>query len=281
MSQTCGPQVANSQNTITNNVFSFTALQLESVTCAPPAGVSQFSFTNNLVFFSHSQIQWGCAYCSGSNCLPSVQNYSNNMYCDITTPACTLSTTAFKTTSSTCSQTVKQLSWSGWQGLGEDVKSQVANPLFVNPYYPSDNFALQNSSPASQVGFVAFNVNSPGRTSDNIQPPAIAATFPTAAYQAEVHWSLTSNPNPVTSGKSVTITATLSSTWGPPPNGTEITFTDTTKNQVLGTASLNQGSASLKVSGLSDGGHTITASFSTTEYWLGSTSYGMWQQVNK
>jgi hypothetical protein len=281
MSQTCGPQIANSPNTIKNNVFSFTRLQVEGIVCSAPAGVSQFNFTNNLVFFSHAQIQWGCAYCTGTNCLPSVQNYSSNMYCDITTPTCTLSSTPFKTTNSACSQTMKQFSWSGWQGLGEDLKSQVANPLFVNPYYPTDDFALQSVSPASQVGFVPFDVNAPGRTSDNIQPPAIAATFPTAVYQAQVHWNMTSSPNPAKEGQAVTVTATITSTWGPPPDGSLITFTDTKNNQVLGTAGLKQGSASLKLTGLSVGGHTITASIGATTFWPSSTSYAMWQQVNE
>jgi Bacterial Ig-like domain (group 3) len=281
MSQTCGPQIANSPNTIKNNVFSFTRLQVEGIVCSAPAGVSQFSFTNNLVFFSHSQVQWGCAYCTGTNCLPSVQNYSSNMYCDITTPACTLSATPFKTTNSACSQTLQQLSWSGWQGLGEDLTSQVANPLFVNPFYPTDNFALQNGSPASQIGFVPFDVNAPGRTSDNIQPPAIAATFPTVAYQAAVGWSLTPSQNPATYGQPVTLTASLSSPWGPPPDGTEITFTDTSTGQNLGTSSLTQGSASLQVSGLTAGPHWWTGSFNATAFWPSSTSYKAWLQVQK
>lgn len=282
MSTTCGPQLANNSNIIKNNVFSYSKLNTEGVSCAAAAGANQFSFTNNLIFISKSNIQFGCTYCpAGGNCLPTVQKYSSNMYCDISSPTCTLSSTPFRTTTSTCSETKQDLSWSGWQGLNEDVKSMNTNPLFTNPFYPTDDFSLQSGSPASQVGFVPFDISQAGRTSDNINPPAVPATFITGTYSATTTITMTSSLKPSSYGEPVTFTATMSSKWGPPPDGTEITFTDTSDNSTLGTASSTQGSASLQLSNLSVGTHQITASFSATAYWPATTSNTLWQQVQK
>ncbi|MFY9980124.1 MAG: Ig-like domain repeat protein [Candidatus Sulfotelmatobacter sp.] len=278
MSQTDGPQVPDAANTIKNNILSFTGTQLEGVVSSAPVGVSQFEFSNNLVFFSQSGIQIGCAYCAGGNCLTSVQKYVDNMYCDLANAGCALTSTPFRTTTASC-QVLRQLSWSGWQALGEDVGSMQANPLFVAPFYPTDNFALQSGSTATDVGFVPFDVNAPGCASQCMQPPAIAATFPTGSYIAPTTLNITSNFSPATYGQTVTLTATASSNYGPPPDGTQVTFIE--GGQVLGTASTVQGAASLPVSSMAVGQNLITASFPANAFWPATTSNTFSQYVNR
>jgi len=278
MTQTLGPQVLNAANTIENNIISFSGSELFGVVSSAPAGVKQFTFARNLVFFSQSVIQIGCSYCSGSSCLPSVQEYAQNMYCDLANASCALTPTPFRTTNSAC-QVVTHESWSGWQALGEDLGSMQTDPLFVKPFYPTDNFALQSGSPTSEVGFVPFDVNAPGCTSQNFQPPAIAATFPTGSYIAPSTLNITSNYSPATYGQTVTLTATASSNYGPPPDGTEVTFVE--GGQVLGTSSSVQGAANLPVSGLVVGQNLITASFPASAFWPATTSSTFSQYVNR
>lgn len=278
VTQTSGPQVPNASNTIDNNVISFSGSELFGVVSSAPAGVKQFTFARNLVFFSQSAIQIGCAYAPGGAALTTVQDYSSNMYCDLADADCALTATPFRTTDASCG-IVTHRSWSSWQGLGEDLGSMQSNPVFVSPYYPTDNFALQSGSPATQVGFVPFDVNEPGCASQCMQPPAIAATFPTGSYIAPSTLNITSNYSPAIYGEAVTFTAAASSNYGPPPDGTLVTFTEA--GQTLGTSSSVQGSASLPVAGLAVGQHFITASFPANEFWPATTSNTFSQYVNE
>ncbi len=279
MSQTDGPQIPQAPNTIKNNVFSYTGTEIEGVVSSAPSGVSQFEFSNNLVFFSQSEIQIGCAYSPGGEAgLPTVQKYTSNMYCDLANSGCALTSTPFRTTNAAC-QIVHQLTWSDWQGLGEDADSVQSDPLFVDPYYPTDNFALQSGSPAGEVGFVAFNVNAPGCASQCMEPPAIAATFPTGSYITTSTLAITSNASPAVYGEPVILTATASSNYGPPPDGTQVTFTE--NGQVLGTSDTVQGAANLQVSGLAVGQNLITASFPANAFWLATTSNAFSQWVDR
>jgi hypothetical protein len=70
--------------------------------------------------------------------------------------------------------------FSGWQGIGEDLQSVVQNPGFANPAYPADDYSLSKGSPG--IGFVVFDPNQAGRTNPVIKPPAVAATFPTKTF---------------------------------------------------------------------------------------------------
>ncbi|HEV2425326.1 MAG TPA: FG-GAP-like repeat-containing protein [Terriglobia bacterium] len=77
----------------------------------------------------------------------------------------------------------------------------------------------------------------------------------------------TSSPNPSNPGQTVTFTTTVtaSQTGSPTPTGS-VTWTDNGAN-VLGTVTLSSGKASLKVSTLTSGTHTITTAYS------GDTTY--------
>ena len=69
--------------------------------------------------------------------------------------------------------------------------------------------------------------------------------------------SLASTPNPSAAGQSVTLRASVS----PGPGGGTVTFRDASTSAVLGTAPVNNGAATLSVSNLAAGTHTLIASF--------------------
>ncbi len=83
--------------------------------------------------------------------------------------------------------------------------------------------------------------------------------------------SVTSALNPATYGKSVTLNATVSSTYGnPTPPAGSVTFSD--GGTQLGTVTLNAGTASLSISTLSVGTHAITVSYGGATNFATSTS---------
>ena len=153
----------------------------------------------------------------------------------------------------------------------------MADPQFVDPYYPNDNFELKSGSPASQVGFVAFDVNAPGRESGATSVPAIPATFPTNPIEGSTKVTIASSGSPSTYGQSVTLTATVSSVIGPPPSGEVITFTN--NGAALGTATLTNGVASIKTSTLAVGSNSIEATYAGDTMWSGSASHPFNQWV--
>jgi len=66
-----------------------------------------------------------------------------------------------------------------WQALGEDAGSKVADPMFVNPSFPYDDFSFMAGSPASSVGFVPFDTTQAGGLPGSPPaPPALAPAFP-------------------------------------------------------------------------------------------------------
>ncbi|HVI09723.1 MAG TPA: Ig-like domain-containing protein [Candidatus Binatia bacterium] len=278
MAQTCGPQSANTANTIKNNTFAFFAQASKQQGCVPAGnGILQFNFTNNLVFYEpRTTVQAMCVY-SPSGDLPAVQNYQENMYCYAGATNCTLPSNAFFTSDASCQVHTSQ-TFSSWQALGEDKGSMVANPLFTNPYYPTDDFSLQSGSPASEVGFVAFDVNAPGREAGAAAVPAITPGYPTYAIEGISNVSISSSATPSTWGESVTLTATVSSPVGPPPSGETVTFSN--GNESLGTATLSQGTASIKTSTLPVGTNSIQVSYAGDTMWSGSTSNTFNQHVN-
>ena len=86
-------------------------------------------------------------------------------------------------------------------------------------------------------------------------------------------------PNPSVYQEPVTLTATVSSSAGAPPNGENVTFMSGTT--ALGTAPLTSGVASLTTTALPTGTDSITAVYSGEEDFAGSTSAVVSQTVNK
>jgi hypothetical protein len=90
--------------------------------------------------------------------------------------------------------------------------------------------------------------------------------------------TLTSSPNPSTSGEAVTFTATVTSNIGAPPDGEPITFMKGTA--VLGTETLSGGSASFTTSTLPVGTSYIKAVYGGDPNFAGSKSTAVGQAVN-
>jgi hypothetical protein len=90
---------------------------------------------------------------------------------------------------------------------------------------------------------------------------------------------LSSSPNPSTKGQEVTFTAVVSSTAGTPPDGETVSFLK--GKAVLGTGSLNAGSATFTTSSLPAGTNAIKAEYSGDVNYNSSTSAVVKQVVNK
>ncbi|MGB8785154.1 MAG: choice-of-anchor tandem repeat GloVer-containing protein [Terriglobales bacterium] len=91
--------------------------------------------------------------------------------------------------------------------------------------------------------------------------------------------TLTSSPNPSTSGEAVTFTAVVSSSAGAPPNGETVPFMKGTT--VLGTGTLSGGSASFVISTLDVGTTSVTAVYPGDFGFIGSKSNTVKQVVEK
>jgi hypothetical protein len=91
--------------------------------------------------------------------------------------------------------------------------------------------------------------------------------------------TLASSPNPSGYGQAVSLTATVSSLIGAPPNGEGISFMKGTT--VLGTGVLSGGSASLSISTLAVGSDSVTAVYGGDSNLSGSTSKAVTQTVNQ
>jgi hypothetical protein len=81
---------------------------------------------------------------------------------------------------------------------------------------------------------------------------------------------VTSSPNPVMVGQSVTFSATVSSPVGPPPNGEMVIFKDGTTT--IGTGALSAGNASFTTSSLPAGSQTINAIYLADSKFAGSSA---------
>ncbi len=90
--------------------------------------------------------------------------------------------------------------------------------------------------------------------------------------------ALVSSQNPSVYGQSITFTATVTSSGGAPTNGETVTFYN--GPNVLGTASLSRGIASLTTSALQSGIHTISAAYLGDANFTGSTSPALEQVVD-
>jgi uncharacterized repeat protein (TIGR03803 family) len=120
-------------------------------------------------------------------------------------------------------------------------------------------------------GFVA--VTTPGGTLTSNVPFMLGSTLiPTTT-------TLSSSQNPSTSGEAVTFTAIVSPNPGAPSNGETVTFKKGAT--VLGTGTLNGGSASFTTSTLPVGTTDVKAVYGTDAYFKGSTSNAVKQVVDK
>jgi hypothetical protein len=89
---------------------------------------------------------------------------------------------------------------------------------------------------------------------------------------------LTSNPNPSTTGQSVTLTATVTSTTTTPALTGKVTFLDGTTP--LGSAPVSGGAATLTTTFTTAGAHSLTANYSGDANYQASSSAAYTQTVN-
>jgi hypothetical protein len=97
------------------------------------------------------------------------------------------------------------------------------------------------------------------------------------ATKAPTSTALSAAPNPSTYGQSVTLTAVVTGSGGT-PTGT-VNFMD--GSQLLGPATLVNGTASLSTANLSAGSQSLTAVYGGDSNFAGSTSTALSQTVNK
>ncbi len=96
-----------------------------------------------------------------------------------------------------------------------------------------------------------------GATTDFLGSPSPAVEQTVSANGTSTGLTVTS---PVVYGSTTALTATVSNVTSTPPTGT-VVFTDTTDNQVLGSATISAGVATLNLTTLGGGSHAITAAY--------------------
>ena len=195
-----GPTAPKEANTIKNNIVAFARLSMVAdsgpyVDGVPTSANQAFLVSNNLFYFDRSEGSGppfravaGCAYSAGFP-FTSFLLFSSNFYWR-TDGGFGSDAKAFHVQpnpgagpDAPCSDdktTWTFYTFSGWQGIGEDLQSVVQNPGFANPAYPADDYSLPKGSPG--VGFVVFDPGQAGRSNPIIHPPAIPATFPTRLF---------------------------------------------------------------------------------------------------
>jgi len=117
-----------------------------------------------------------------------------------------------------------------------------------------------------------------GGSCDGTSPGAIGILVNNTASRTPTTTILESSTNPSSVGQSVTFTATVTSSAGPPPNGESITFYN--GSSALGTGTLNSGLAFLSTSALAAGTHIITAKYPGDSNFAASDSSTLKQTVN-
>jgi hypothetical protein len=145
--------------------------------------------------------------------------------------------------------------------FGQAIAIGRSNSAFVTGYTGSTDFPVTPGvfQPIFGGDFDAFVTNI----------PVFAATAATLA----------SSPNPSTAGQPVTFTAVVSSTVGPPPDGETVSFEK--GETVLGTGTLNGGSATFTTTTLKIGTTAVKAVYGGDSNFAGSTSKVVKQVVEK
>jgi hypothetical protein len=160
---TIGPPSPGQIISFHNNIFAYARLATFSMHECPAPGLEQFTSSNNIVFVDRtpkSVPAFGIQYLSTYLGTPvgSVQSYSSNDYWN-TGENLLIDPRAFNSQSSTCTAKTYD-TFANWQALGEDMGSMVANPNFVSPAYPNDNYAFAKGVP--KMGFTMFCTSGQG-----------------------------------------------------------------------------------------------------------------------
>lgn len=134
---------------------------------------------------------------------------------------------------------------------------------------PSD-YSYQPGDTGTHEFMNGFTLSAPGTwtiTATDAADPITGQINVTSGYATTT--SVTSSPNPTAQGQTVTLTASISGTGGPPPTGT-VSFYDGAT--LLGSSSVVTEIATLQTSALTGGPHQITATYSGDSQYLDSDS---------
>ena len=178
-------------------------------------------------------------------------------------------------------------------GLGPFVKTQPVSGKVGTAV----NILGTDLTGATSVTFngtaAAFNVVSSSEITTSVPTGAtagyVAVTTPSGTLTTNVPFllsttliatttTLSSTPNPSTSGEAVTFTAVVGSNAGAPPNGEAVSFMKGTT--LLGTGTLSGGTASFTTSTLPVGTTSVKAVYGGDAYFKGSTSNVVKQVVD-
>ena len=138
------------------------------------------------------------------------------------------------------------------------------------PSDPTPSYPI-STNPVSGLGN-SFSVSIPAYT-------MMVLTIPVAPLSTNTTTTLASSANPSIYGSSVTFTATITTNGVAAANATgTVTFQDA--GNTIGTGSVSGGQATLDISSLSAGTHSITAAYSGDARYPASTSSALSQVVN-
>ena len=157
---------------IGNNIFAYASQGMMRRGPVVPGG--SFTATNNIFLYDIGAIQrmpgdWTCV----GNCTAAFV-LDSNVYWNTSGGAASFITTV----SGNTNRIAGTYTLSQWGSqFGEDVHSANADPGFVSPAYPNDNYTLLPSSPAVAMGFQPLSTSTVGPTSPVGAPP-VPAAFP-------------------------------------------------------------------------------------------------------
>jgi hypothetical protein len=193
-----GPAAPNEANIVRNNILAFARQAMIAVNFPYPYGVPTtipdvFDVSDNLFYFDRDNtsspkffVQGGCLYAGGAP-FTQFQQWTNNLYWrmdgSFATDAKAFAVQPDPGTGPNAPCNGNSSNWTfytlaGWQKLGEDQQSIVANPGFTNP--AADDYSLPKGSPLT--GFIVFDPSQAGRSNPLLKPPAVPATFLTKLY---------------------------------------------------------------------------------------------------
>jgi hypothetical protein len=135
------------ENVVRNNIFAF-ALRDQVQRTRPEPHLS-FTFERNIVY-------WDKGPLLGSNWSDDKYKLDHNLY--------------WRTDRQPID--FKGMSLDQWRAKGQDVHSIIADPQFVDPH--KGDFRLKLDSPASQIGYVAWDVANAGRLNGKSKDPKLA-----------------------------------------------------------------------------------------------------------
>jgi len=130
-------------NVITNNILAYA--RESQVRRSREEDHTSFYFLNNVVYFDQGDALYSGGYSSWT---PGQYEMDYNVWW----------------APGRCSSDWAGYSWADWQAMGNDISSQVADPLFVDA--PNLDFRLDPASPALALGFETWDLDAAGLYGD-------------------------------------------------------------------------------------------------------------------